>query len=72
MEGQAAELSGELLVPGAAARRAAAHGRSDDQVADQFDVSTEFARWRMNVTGARRIATRAAARGADRNRIYGH
>jgi IrrE N-terminal-like domain len=60
MEGQAAELSGELLVPGAGARRAAAYGRSDDQVADQFDVSTEFARWRMNVTGARRIASRAA------------
>lgn len=60
MEGQAAELSGELLVPGAAARRAAAYGRSDDQVADHFDVSTELARWRMNVTGARRIASRAA------------
>jgi hypothetical protein len=60
MEGQAAELSGELLLPAAAARRAAAYGLSDDQVADQFDVSTEFARWRMNVTGARRIASRAA------------
>jgi Zn-dependent peptidase ImmA (M78 family) len=60
MEDQAAELSGELLLPAAAARRAAAYGRSDDQVAVQFDVSSEFARWRMNVTGARRIASRAA------------
>lgn len=60
VEGQAAELSGELLVPVAAARRAAAYGRSDDEVAEQFDVSTDFARWRMNVTGARRIASRAA------------
>lgn len=62
MEDQAAELSGELLLPAAGARRAAAYGRSDDQVADQFDVSTEFARWRMNVTGARRIASRAACK----------
>ena len=60
MESQAAELSGELLLPCAAARRAAVYGRTDDQVADQFDVSTEFARWRMNVTGARKIASRAA------------
>jgi len=60
MEDQAAELSGELLLPAVGARRAAAYGRSDDQVADQFDVSTEFARWRMNVTGARKIASRAA------------
>ena len=60
MEAQAAELSGELLLPGASARRAAAYGQSDDQVAEQFDVSTEFARWRMNGTGARRIADRAA------------
>jgi len=60
METQAAELSGELLLPAAAARRAAVYGLSDDQVAERFDVSAEFARWRLNVTGARRIASRTA------------
>jgi hypothetical protein len=62
MEDQAAELSGELLLPAAAARRAAAFRQTDVQVADQFDVSPEFARWRMNVTGARVIASRAASK----------
>lgn len=64
MEEEAAELSGELLLPADAARRAAALGRSDEEVADFFDVSPEFARWRLNVTGARLIACRAAKRRA--------
>ena len=65
MEEEAAELSGELLLPLAAVRRAAAAKKSDDEVADIFDVSTEFARWRMNVTGARLIAQRAARKRAS-------
>jgi Zn-dependent peptidase ImmA (M78 family) len=65
MEDEAAELSGELLLPLAAARRAAAAKKSDEEVADIFDISTEFARWRMNVTGARLIAQRAARKRAS-------
>jgi hypothetical protein len=64
MEEEAAELSGELLLPAAAAARAAVAGKTDEQVGDLFDVSTEFARWRLNVTGARLIAHRAASKRA--------
>jgi hypothetical protein len=60
MEDEAAELSAELLLPQTAAQRAAVAGKSDEEVADIFDVSIELARWRMNATGARLIAQRAA------------
>jgi hypothetical protein len=63
-EEEATELAGELLLPAPAARRAAARRRSDAQVAAEFGVSLAFARWRMNVTGARIIAGRAAERRA--------
>jgi hypothetical protein len=66
MEDEAAELSGELLLPAAAARRAAICRLSDEQVADEFDVSVEFAKWRLNVTGARLIAERAARKRGGR------
>jgi hypothetical protein len=47
--------------PTQAARRAALARLTDEQVAPQhFDVSIEFARWRMNTSGARIIAKRAA------------
>ncbi|GAA4664120.1 MULTISPECIES: ImmA/IrrE family metallo-endopeptidase [Amycolatopsis] len=58
LEEEAAELSGELLVPTDAARIAAFRGWSDHSVANRFQVSTAMARWRMNVTGARRVACR--------------
>ena len=64
VEKEATELSGELLLPQAAARRAAVRNLTDEQVADDFDVSVEFARWRMGVTGARLIAERAARKWA--------
>ncbi|MER6378699.1 ImmA/IrrE family metallo-endopeptidase [Streptomyces sp. NPDC001250] len=57
-EKQAAALSGELLIPMAAAIGAALSGRTDEQVALQFDVSLQFAAWRMNASGARKIAQR--------------
>jgi Zn-dependent peptidase ImmA (M78 family) len=60
MEAEATEMAAELLLPGAAARRAALAGMSDAEVAQEFDVSVELARWRMNATGARRIAQREA------------
>ena len=62
IEEEAAELSGELLVPAEAARTAAFKGWSDQTVARHFDVSVAMARWRMNVTAARRIACRAIDR----------
>lgn len=65
VEKEATELSGELLLPQAAARRAAARKLTDEQVADRYDVSVEFARWRMNVTGARLIAARSAVKRAQ-------
>jgi Zn-dependent peptidase ImmA (M78 family) len=60
VEAEAVELSGELLLPSSAAKRAAINGWSDQDVADRFDISVEFARWRMGVSGARLIAARAA------------
>lgn len=60
-EEEAAELSGELLIPFVAARACAIRGESDQAVASHFKVSLDAARWRMNATGARKIAARAAA-----------
>ncbi|HSX65924.1 ImmA/IrrE family metallo-endopeptidase [Nocardioides sp.] len=59
-EDEAAEISGELLVPSDAAKRLARQKATDDEVALRFGVSIELARWRMNATGARIIAQRAA------------
>jgi Zn-dependent peptidase ImmA (M78 family) len=61
-EAEAAELSGELLIPFEAAKRLAFHRVSDEEAARRFGVSIELARWRMNATGARKIANRAHAK----------
>lgn len=58
IEEEATELSGELLIPTGAARTAALRGWSDQSVASYFRVSLPMARWRMNTTGARKIAAR--------------
>lgn len=58
IEEEAAELSGELLIPTDAARIAAFKGWSDHSVANHFRVSVAMATWRMNMSGARRIAAR--------------
>ncbi|WAL65366.1 ImmA/IrrE family metallo-endopeptidase [Amycolatopsis cynarae] len=58
LEEEATELSGELLIPTGGARVAAFRGWSDQVVASRFRVSLRMARWRMNVSGARRIACR--------------
>ncbi len=59
LEAEAAELSGELLLPTDAAVRLALDGVSDETAGQRFGVSVPFARWRLNVTGARKIAARA-------------
>ncbi|PRX45357.1 Zn-dependent peptidase ImmA (M78 family) [Prauserella shujinwangii] len=58
VEREAAELSGELLIPCAAARVAAFRRWTDTTVARHFRVSRRMARWRMNATGARTVAQR--------------
>jgi len=67
-EEEAAELSGELLIPFEAACIAARRGHSDLAVAQHFEVSEEVARWRMNASGARKIAQRRAEAYARRVR----
>jgi Zn-dependent peptidase ImmA (M78 family) len=62
IEEEAAELSGELLIPTDAARVAAFKDWSDQSVANHFRVSVPMAQWRMNMSGARRIACRSRAR----------
>jgi len=61
-EDQALALSAELLIPKTAAIKAAIANWSDDDVARHFDVSIEFARMRMNPSGARTIAKRFLAK----------
>lgn len=61
-EEQATELSGELLVPFSAALTMAREGHDDATVASTMGVSVEFARWRMNASGARKIASRGRRR----------
>jgi Zn-dependent peptidase ImmA (M78 family) len=63
-EAEAAELGGELLLPAEAARRLAYNNVPDEDVARRFGVSLELARWRMDATGARRVAARAHAKRA--------
>jgi hypothetical protein len=57
LEDQATYLSGQLLIPEQAARRAAFDAWTNDQVAEQFEVSTQFAQMRMK--GVRVLAQRA-------------
>jgi hypothetical protein len=60
VEEEASWFSGELLIPSSAALAMAKRGLTDQQVARKHDVSVEMARWRMNASGARRIAAYSA------------
>jgi hypothetical protein len=60
-EDEAAEIGGELLIPFEAAKKLARDNATNEEVALQFGVSIEMARWRMDATGARLIAARQAA-----------
>ncbi len=55
IEDEADWLGATLLIPGPAARAAARGRLSHEQIAEKFGCSIEMARWRMNMTGARRI-----------------
>jgi hypothetical protein len=61
-EKEANFLAGELLIPDAAAKQAAFKNQTNDQVAEKFGVSTQFAQMRMY--GARVYASRALAKQA--------
>lgn len=60
-EDEAAEIGGELLIPFEAAKQLARRKATNEEVALQFGVSTDLARWRMDATGARLIARRQEA-----------
>lgn len=53
-EKEAGYLGGCLLIPGKAARAAVRQGRADAEVAQRYGVSESMARYRLNVSGARR------------------
>ena len=60
-EDEATEIAGELLVPFDAAKMLARRKATNEEVAMQFGVSVDLARWRMDATGARLIARRRVA-----------
>lgn len=59
-EKEAKFLSGELLIPQVAARKAAFAGRTNDEIAERFGVSPQFAQ--MQMAGARKFAANAVRR----------
>jgi Zn-dependent peptidase ImmA (M78 family) len=67
-EDEASEIAGELLVPFESAKLLARRQATNEEVALQFGVSVDLARWRMDATGARLIARRGAA---ARSRVSG-
>ncbi len=61
-EEEADWLSGEMLIPTEGAFRLARANATDEQAAMAFDVSLAIARWRMNHSGARKVASRTRAK----------
>lgn len=62
IEAEAQHLGGCLLIPGKGARYAAKAGWDLAQIAREFDCSAEMARWRFNVSGGKRVASRRSPR----------
>ena len=65
-EKQADFISGELLIPQQAAKKAAFNEWTNEQVAAAFNVSEQFAQWQMS--GPRVLAQRALAKQARSGR----
>ena len=61
-EDEANCLAGELVLPTERAHELAKNGLDDAQVARLMGISIEAARWRMNVSGARKRAAHSFAR----------
>lgn len=57
-EEEADWLADEVLIPFDGALRLARAGATDQQAAEVFEVSLAVARWRINHSGARRVADR--------------
>ena len=55
IEYEASYLGGALLLPGKAARWVAKCGMSPEYAAERFGCSIEMVRWRLSVSGARRL-----------------
>lgn len=62
MEAEADWLGGVLLVPNDAAYRIASRRTPLDEAASEYGVSAKMMRFRLNVTGAAKVAARAQAR----------
>ncbi len=58
IEDEATWLGGELLIPYEAALAAARAGKTDAEVAEEYNVSVRLAAMRMNASGARTVAER--------------
>lgn len=58
-EDEAAELSGELLIPRTVATQSVLADVSAQALAQQFRTSVEMAQWRMNVSGGYQIRRRS-------------
>uniref|UniRef100_UPI003D9095A1 ImmA/IrrE family metallo-endopeptidase n=1 Tax=Gordonia sp. B7-2 TaxID=3420932 RepID=UPI003D9095A1 len=67
-EAEADWLSGEMLIPSDGAFRLARADATDEQAAEEYDVSLAIARWRMNHSGARKVVERARAKRAQTSR----
>jgi Zn-dependent peptidase ImmA (M78 family) len=61
-EEEAAELSGELCIPFEAAKDLALRQATNEEAAQEFGVSVDMARWRLDSTGARKFARNARAK----------
>ena len=62
IEEEANILAGVLLLPQDACVAMALRGASDAQVAEAYGTSIDMARWRMGVSGARKIASRSRSK----------
>lgn len=60
IEDEATWFGGELLIPFRATLMWAKRGASDNDVAQHHGVSLRYAGWRMNASGARKIAQRTS------------
>ena len=65
-EEEADWLAGEILIPYDGALRLARASATDQYAASTFNVSLAVARWRMNHSGARRVAERIRSKRAGR------
>jgi Zn-dependent peptidase ImmA (M78 family) len=69
IEEEANILAGVLLLPQDACVAMALKAASDAQVAEAYGTSKDMARWRMGVSGARKIASRSRTKQGTGDRV---